>query len=46
MDKTHYRKGLIRYITENDLEGVKAQLLRPRVVVYAVVLILLASVVF
>ena len=42
----HYPKGLIRYITENALEGVKTQLLRPRVIVYAVVLILLTSAVF
>ena len=46
MDKMHYPKGLIRYTTENALEGVKTQLLRPRVIVYAVVLILLTSAVF
>ena len=46
MDKMYYPKGLIRYITENSLKGVKTQLLRPRVIVYAVMLILLTSAVF
>jgi len=46
MDKMHYPKGLIRYTTENALEGVKTKLLRPRVIVYAVVLMLLTSAVF
>ena len=37
---------MIRYTTENAFEGVKTQHLRPRVIVYAVVLILLTSAVF
>jgi cytochrome c oxidase accessory protein FixG len=35
MDKMGYPKGLIRYTTENALEGGKTHLLRPRVVIYA-----------
>jgi|TARA_B100000959_G_scaffold248749_1_gene275897 cytochrome c oxidase accessory protein FixG len=46
MEKMRYPKGLIRYTTENALEGVKTQLLRPRVIVYAVALTLLTSAVF
>jgi len=41
MDKMGYPKGLIRYTTENALEGKKIRLLRPRVVVYGAVLLLL-----
>lgn len=41
MNKVGYSKGLIRYTTENALEGNPERLLRPRVVIYAVVLCLL-----
>ena len=34
MDKMGYDRGLVRYTTENALEGKPAHVLRPRVVVY------------
>lgn len=34
MDKMGYAKGLIRYTTENALEGLKTRILRPRIFVY------------
>jgi polyferredoxin len=34
MDKMGYPKGLIRYTTENALEGQPSRILRPRVLVY------------
>jgi len=34
MDKMNYPKGLVRYTTENALEGNPAHILRPRVVLY------------
>ncbi|HEB82504.1 MAG TPA: cytochrome c oxidase accessory protein CcoG [Gammaproteobacteria bacterium] len=39
MDKMGYEKGLIRYTTENSLLGKPAHILRPRVVVYALILV-------
>jgi len=39
MDKMGYEKGLVRYTTENALQGKPARVLRPRVVVYAAVLL-------
>jgi len=41
MDKMGYPKGLVRYTTENALEGKKTHLLRPRVIVYASLLAVL-----
>ncbi len=41
MDKMGYPKGLVRYTTENALEGGKSHLLRPRVIVYASLLLIL-----
>jgi cytochrome c oxidase accessory protein FixG len=38
MDKMNYPRGLIRYTTENALEGRPGRLLRPRVVIYAAIL--------
>lgn len=38
MEKMGYEKGLVRYTTENALEGNKTRLLRPRLVGYAAVL--------
>jgi cytochrome c oxidase accessory protein FixG len=43
MDKMGYPKGLIRYTTENALEGKKARVLRPRVLIYGLVLVVLLS---
>jgi cytochrome c oxidase accessory protein FixG len=41
MDKMGYPKGLVRYTTENALEGKKTHLLRPRVIIYASLLTVL-----
>lgn len=38
MDKMGYEKGLIRYTTENSLNGKPTHMLRPRVIVYAIIL--------
>jgi cytochrome c oxidase accessory protein FixG len=38
MDKMKYPRGLIRYTTENLLHSGKAYLLRPRVIIYALIL--------
>jgi len=35
MDRMGYAKGLIRYTTENALEGLKTHIVRPRIVIYA-----------
>jgi cytochrome c oxidase accessory protein FixG len=43
MEKMGYPKGLVSYTTENALEGKKAHLLRPRVIVYTVLLAALAG---
>jgi polyferredoxin len=37
----NYPRGLIRYTTENALEGKKAHILRPRVIIYATILIMM-----
>lgn len=38
MDKMGYERGLVRYTTENAVKGKPARLLRPRVILYAVLL--------
>ncbi len=38
MDKMGYEKGLIRYTTENSLQGGSTKILRPRVILYALAL--------
>ncbi|NOQ89340.1 MAG: cytochrome c oxidase accessory protein CcoG, partial [Gammaproteobacteria bacterium] len=38
MDKMGYDRGLIRYTTENTLKGQQTHIFRPRMVVYALVL--------
>ena len=38
MEKMEYPTGLIRYTTENALEGKKTRIIRPRMVVYATLL--------
>ncbi len=43
MEKMGYPKGLIRYTTEHAMEGKKTRLLRPRVIMYAVILSLLSG---
>ncbi|MCK4833649.1 MAG: cytochrome c oxidase accessory protein CcoG [Gammaproteobacteria bacterium] len=39
MDKMGYDHGLIRYTTENTLQGQQTHIFRPRMVVYALILI-------
>jgi cytochrome c oxidase accessory protein FixG len=43
MDRMNYPRGLVRYTTENALHGEKARILRPRVFVYAGLLLVLVS---
>jgi len=44
MDKMGYEKGLITYTTENAIEGRKAHIIRPRVVIYAMILLTIMSI--
>ena len=39
MDKMGYEKGLIKYTTEHAMQGGTASILRPRIVIYAVILL-------
>jgi len=39
MDKMGYPKGLVRYTTEHSMHGKKTHMLRPRVLVYAILLL-------
>jgi len=43
MDKMGYEPGLIRYTTEHNLEGKKTHILRPRLIGYAVALVVMVS---
>ena len=43
MDKMSYPRGLIRYTTENSTLGKKQHILRPRIMVYAGILLLLCG---
>ncbi len=43
MDKVSYPRGLIRYTTENSAQGKKQHILRPRVIVYAAILLILCG---
>ncbi|MEW6997273.1 cytochrome c oxidase accessory protein CcoG [Colwelliaceae bacterium BS250] len=43
MDKMGYRKGLIRYTTETALTGKTVHLLRPKLFMYAVVLVVMVG---
>jgi cytochrome c oxidase accessory protein FixG len=44
MDKMEYPRGLIRYTTENALHGKPSRVLRPRVLFYGALLLLIISV--
>ncbi len=46
MDKMGYAKGLIRYTTQNAVDGKGKHLLRPRIVVYGLILATLTGVLF
>jgi cytochrome c oxidase accessory protein FixG len=39
MDKMGYERGLISYTTENSIKGNKTHLFRPRIIVYALLLV-------
>jgi cytochrome c oxidase accessory protein FixG len=43
MDKMGYPRGLVRYTTQNALDGKPTRVLRPRVVIYSAILLLLAG---
>jgi cytochrome c oxidase accessory protein FixG len=43
MDKMSYPRGLIRYTTENSAIGKRQKILRPRIMVYAAILLLLCG---
>jgi cytochrome c oxidase accessory protein FixG len=43
MDKMSYPRGLIRYTTENSAIGKGQRILRPRIMVYAAILLLLSG---
>jgi cytochrome c oxidase accessory protein FixG len=43
MDKMSYPRGLIRYTTENSAQGSPQHILRPRILVYATILLLLCT---
>ncbi|CAM3935036.1 cytochrome c oxidase accessory protein CcoG [Vreelandella rituensis] len=44
MDKMNYPRGLVRYTTENALEGKKSHILRPRLAGYFAALVLMIGV--
>jgi cytochrome c oxidase accessory protein FixG len=43
MEKMGYDKGLIKYTTQNAIEGKPSHILRPRIVVYALILLTIMS---
>lgn len=45
MDKVGYPRGLIRYTTDNALAGAQTRVLRPRIMIYAALLLIITSVV-
>ena len=43
MDRMQYPRGLIRYTTENALEGRPTHIVRPRVILYGLILLLIGG---
>jgi polyferredoxin len=43
MDRMGYKRGLVRYTTENAMEGRPSRILRPRLVGYCVAVMLMAG---
>ncbi len=43
MDKMGYPRGLVRYTTQNAIEGIPTRILRPRVIVYMLLLGIVTS---
>ncbi len=39
MDKMGYDRGLIKYTTENEMQGETTHILRPRIIIYALILL-------
>ncbi|MEN8108541.1 MAG: cytochrome c oxidase accessory protein CcoG [Pseudomonadota bacterium] len=39
MDKMGYDKGLIKYTTQNTVEGAPTHILRPRIIIYGIILL-------
>ncbi len=46
MDKMDYPRGLVRYTTEHSMHGDAARVLRPRMFIYATVLLVLSGALF
>jgi len=46
MDKMSYPKGLIRYTTQNAIDGISTRVLRPRVIVYFLILLGITAALF
>jgi len=46
MDKVGYDRGLIRYTTENAIENKPSKILRPRIIIYAIILAIATTTVF
>ncbi len=46
MDKLGYPRGLIKYTTENTQNNKQSHILRPRVIIYAVILAIISSIIF
>ncbi|MDH3527726.1 MAG: cytochrome c oxidase accessory protein CcoG [Gammaproteobacteria bacterium] len=44
MDKMEYARGLIKYTTQHEMTGGKTRILRPRIVVYAVFLLVIMGI--
>ncbi|MGD8785129.1 MAG: cytochrome c oxidase accessory protein CcoG [Thioalkalispiraceae bacterium] len=43
MDKMGYQRDLIKYTTQNAIEGKKTKLLRPRIVIYTLILLAITA---
>jgi cytochrome c oxidase accessory protein FixG len=46
MDDMGYAKGLIKYTTENSVKGKQTKILRPRIIIYGALLLLLIGTLF
>lgn len=46
MDKLGYDRGLIRYSTENAIQNKPSKILRPRIIVYAIILAIATTMLF
>jgi len=46
MDKLGYERGLIKYTTENMQNKKTSRILRPRIIIYAIILTIISSIIF